>query len=155
MKKTLSALAFCSILLSGCSEDRIQNGSVIEHRGFYALAKGASLEIFEAKNGLLNIRHSYSDGNSSEWIDGIIEKETNWFIYVSNFDEIWLAKENDLILLYEEENAPGSYSVFSCNKPGTLVDGVVEKIPDAVFSKIEPSLRSKIQQTDQAAGGNG
>ena len=133
----------------------MENGSVIEHQGVYQLAEGASIEIFEDKNGLFNIRHTYSDGNVSEWTDGIIEKETNWFIYVSNFDELWLAKEDDLILLYEEEKSSGSYSVFSCSKPGTLVKSVVERVPEAMFSRIEPDLRSKIQQTYPVAGGNG
>jgi len=155
MKQPLTFIILSLALLVGCKESIVQDGSFIEHRGTHELRQGVLLEVFQDTNGLLNLRHTRSNGNISEWTKGTIEEETNWFLYVSAFNEVWLATEDDLVLLHEGEKSSGSYSIFSCSKPNELSEKTFSKVPEEVAARLDPRLTQKIQRPQQADGSNG
>lgn len=154
MNRLTASFALSLLILCSCGEKGSEDGSFIQTRGTYELGKGASLEIFRDENDLMDFRHTRRNGNMAEWVDGIVAEESSWFVYVVDFDEVWLATGSDLIFMYEGDEVSGSISIFSCRKPVAVNQTIYEKMPGPVMSMLGSKLKSRIQEARKGEEAN-
>ena len=138
MKYLLIVLALVTVL-GVCLFPKKHEDFFITKPGEYAL-RGSShlITVFLDKNEELNIRIVEPD-RKVEWVDGFIDPDKNWLIYVDEINEIWLNYGDEVVFLYSFEDRSGSHSVNLY--PNAKFKGSTLKkiIPTKFRNRLEPS----------------
>lgn len=134
----LLLISICLCINSCIKEKHFING-IIEKEGSYKIGEISKIVIFQAENGLLNIEHTRSTGNSAVFVDGIIEPNETWFVVVVDSKSFYLINNGMITLFYETENESGSKEVAKLGD-----NNLSQKLPISVIKLI----KSKIQKSD-------
>lgn len=106
-KHSFSYFLILLILLSGC-EYKGKYETFIENIGNWSGPQKISITIFKDNNGLLNIRHTRSNGDFAVWDSGFMNPNSDWFVFVETSRRFWLFYGGNLYVIYEEKLSSGS-----------------------------------------------
>ena len=117
--------------------------------GKHSIDKSADIHVFADDNDLLNITYSI-DGSKQEWVRGFIDPNTEWFIYVSRRNEIWLVDDKDVTLIFDFDGGSGSYGLFNCHDPNVINDFIHERVPSQLVMALPKRVIDRIEEAKRS-----
>ena len=113
--------------------------------GQHAIDDGAEITVFKDSNSLLNISYSI-DGDRQEWVDGVIDPDRQWFLYVQKRNEIWLVADNRVTFIFDYERSSGVYGLFNCHDSTVLNQFIYDRMPRPLIELLPEEVIMRVQE---------